>query len=137
MVQNYMYVAKEVNPANVPKTRPIEDFSGNLKAKVYQDFWKAKKSYAPRKQNSHLPEQYGPKGYTRPCQMGSPLLNKNSIHRFFFVELLSHRGFDLDALPKIFCTSINSIVLIEEANIEILLFCAFTQNLKINSNDIK
>ncbi|RNA22883.1 hypothetical protein BpHYR1_019298 [Brachionus plicatilis] len=48
--------AKEVNPANVPKARPVEDFWGNLKAK------------AARKQDLHLPEQYGPKGCTRLCQ---------------------------------------------------------------------
>ncbi|RNA07815.1 glucosylceramidase 4 [Brachionus plicatilis] len=32
----------EVNPANVPKARPIEDFGDNLKAKVYEGDWKAK-----------------------------------------------------------------------------------------------
>ncbi|RNA07558.1 glucosylceramidase 4 [Brachionus plicatilis] len=42
MVQNYLYVAKEVNQANVPKARQIEDFWGNLKAKVYEGDWKAK-----------------------------------------------------------------------------------------------
>ncbi len=31
-----------MNPANVPKARPIEDFWGNLKAKVYEGDWKAK-----------------------------------------------------------------------------------------------
>ena len=39
MIQNYMldknkgYVSKEVNPANVLKARPIEDFGRNLKTK--------------------------------------------------------------------------------------------------------
>lgn len=42
IVQNYMLdknircVSKEVNPSNVPKARPIEDFWGNLKAKFYK-----------------------------------------------------------------------------------------------------
>jgi hypothetical protein len=40
--KNIRYVAKEVNPANVPKVRPIEDFWGNLKAKVYEGDCKAK-----------------------------------------------------------------------------------------------
>ncbi|RNA22474.1 glucosylceramidase 4 [Brachionus plicatilis] len=30
-----------MNPANVPKARPIEDCWGNLKAKVYEGDWKA------------------------------------------------------------------------------------------------
>lgn len=33
---------KDINPANVPKARPIEDFWGNLKALVYEGGWKAK-----------------------------------------------------------------------------------------------
>lgn len=46
-VQNYLkskgipVVPKDINPANVPKARPIEDFWGNLKAKVYEGDWKA------------------------------------------------------------------------------------------------
>ena len=32
-----------MNPANVPKARPIEDFLANLKQKVYEKDWKAKK----------------------------------------------------------------------------------------------
>lgn len=40
--QNIPFVAKTDNPANVPKARPIEDFWGNLKQKVYDKCWKAK-----------------------------------------------------------------------------------------------
>lgn len=46
-VQNYLkeknirYVPKEDNPANLPKARPIEDFWGNLKRKVYEGGWMA------------------------------------------------------------------------------------------------
>lgn len=46
-VQDYLkskgipLVPKDINPANVPKARPIEDFWGNLKAKVYEGDWKA------------------------------------------------------------------------------------------------
>ncbi len=36
------YVPKEFNPPNVPKTRPIESFWGNLCAKVYEGGWEAK-----------------------------------------------------------------------------------------------
>ena len=32
---------KDLNPANLPKARPIEDFIGNLKAKVYEKGWAA------------------------------------------------------------------------------------------------
>ena len=41
-VQDYLkskkihVVPKTINPTNVPKARPIEDFWGNLKAKVYE-----------------------------------------------------------------------------------------------------
>ncbi|RNA07908.1 hypothetical protein BpHYR1_042657 [Brachionus plicatilis] len=65
MVQNYMlgknigYFAKEVNSANVPKARPIEDIWENLKAKGYEGDWKAK--------NLEL-KKYGPKGCTRSCE---------------------------------------------------------------------
>ena len=47
-VQDYLkkegipYVAKVNNPANVPKARPIEDFWGLLKQKVYEGGWQAK-----------------------------------------------------------------------------------------------
>jgi hypothetical protein len=47
-VQEYLkeegipYVAKVDNPANVPKARPIEDFWGLLKQKVYEGGWQAK-----------------------------------------------------------------------------------------------
>ena len=36
------FLAKNINPANAPKTRPIEDFWGILKAKVYAKNWSAK-----------------------------------------------------------------------------------------------
>jgi len=47
-VQDYLQaekiqvVPKEVNPANLPKARPIEDFWGILKQKVYENGWCAK-----------------------------------------------------------------------------------------------
>ena len=47
-VQDYLkskgipLVPKTINPANVPKARPIEDFWENLKAKVYEGNWTAK-----------------------------------------------------------------------------------------------
>lgn len=46
-VQNYLrtknisFVPKDINPANVPKARPIEDFWANLKFKVYEENWEA------------------------------------------------------------------------------------------------
>ena len=36
------FVPKYLNPANAPKTRPIEDFWGILKGKVYAKNWSAK-----------------------------------------------------------------------------------------------
>ena len=48
VVQDYLkekkinYMAKWMNPANVPKARPIEDFWANLKQQVYEKDWKAK-----------------------------------------------------------------------------------------------
>ncbi len=48
IVQNYLksknipVVLRSINPANLPKARPIEDFWGNLKAEVYKGDWKAK-----------------------------------------------------------------------------------------------
>jgi predicted P-loop ATPase/GTPase len=36
------FVPKNLNPANVPKVRPIEDFWGLLNQKVYENDWKAK-----------------------------------------------------------------------------------------------
>lgn len=39
---NVPLVHKSVNPANLPKARPIEDFWANLKADVYKGDWKAK-----------------------------------------------------------------------------------------------
>ena len=47
-VQDYLntkeipFVPKNLNPSNMPKTRPIEDFWGFLKAKVYEKNWSAK-----------------------------------------------------------------------------------------------
>lgn len=40
--QSIPCVLKSINPANVPKARPIEDFWGDLKEKVYKGDWKAK-----------------------------------------------------------------------------------------------
>jgi transposase len=40
--QNIPYVPKFMNPANLPKARPIEDFWANLKAEVYKNNWTAK-----------------------------------------------------------------------------------------------
>lgn len=48
LVQNYLkekkiqYIPKKDNPANFPKVRPIEDFWGDLKRKVYEGGWEAK-----------------------------------------------------------------------------------------------
>lgn len=39
--QNVTFVPKNMNPANVPKARPIEDFWALLKQKVYNDNWQA------------------------------------------------------------------------------------------------
>lgn len=39
--QNIEFVPKCLNPANVPKARPIEDFWGILKREVYKNNWKA------------------------------------------------------------------------------------------------
>jgi hypothetical protein len=47
-VQDYLksekieFVPKDMNPANAPKLRPIEDFWGILKQKVYEKGWRAK-----------------------------------------------------------------------------------------------
>jgi adenylate cyclase len=35
-------VQRKLNPANVPKCRPIEDYWGILKRKVYENDWSAK-----------------------------------------------------------------------------------------------
>jgi DNA-binding MarR family transcriptional regulator len=40
--ENVNFVPKDINPASVPKARPIEDFWGNLKNKVYENDWTAK-----------------------------------------------------------------------------------------------
>lgn len=40
--QHVKFVAKEDNPANLPETRPIEDFWGYLKGLVYKNGWNAK-----------------------------------------------------------------------------------------------
>jgi transposase len=39
--KNIKYVPKYMNPANLPKARPIEDFWGNLKNLVYEGDWSA------------------------------------------------------------------------------------------------
>ena len=36
------YVLVDLNPPNVPKARPIEDFWGILAQKVYEGGWEAK-----------------------------------------------------------------------------------------------
>jgi len=47
-VQEYLkkeeipYVPRSINPANVPKARPIEDFWGLSKQKAYEGVWQAK-----------------------------------------------------------------------------------------------
>jgi transposase len=41
MEQNVNYVAKKVNPPNVPQARPIENFWGWLTQKVYEGGWEA------------------------------------------------------------------------------------------------
>jgi hypothetical protein len=42
MEDNVHFVAKHLNPPNVPKARPIEDFWGCLAQKVYEGGWEAK-----------------------------------------------------------------------------------------------
>lgn len=44
MDENVNFVAKEMNPPNVPKARPIEFFWGCLAQKVYEGGWEAKTS---------------------------------------------------------------------------------------------
>jgi transcriptional regulator with XRE-family HTH domain len=39
--ENIRFVPKNLNPANVPKVRPIEDYWGILKQKVYENDWSA------------------------------------------------------------------------------------------------
>lgn len=39
---NINFVEKNENPANVPEVRPIENYFGYLKGKVYEDGWEAK-----------------------------------------------------------------------------------------------
>ena len=39
--ENVPFVPKSLNPANVPKVRPIEDFWAILKHKVYENDWSA------------------------------------------------------------------------------------------------
>ena len=39
--ENVNYVAKEINPPNVPQARPIENFWGCLAQKVYEGDWQA------------------------------------------------------------------------------------------------
>lgn len=42
MEKNINYVAKKINPPNVPQARPIENFWSDLCQKVYEDNWAAK-----------------------------------------------------------------------------------------------
>lgn len=44
--QNIRYVAKNYNPPNVPKARPIEDFWAILSMKVYENGYEAKSAAA-------------------------------------------------------------------------------------------
>jgi|LakMenE18May11ns_1017448.scaffolds.fasta_scaffold9790835_1 hypothetical protein len=39
--ENVIFIPKSMNPANIPKARPIEDFWGILKQKVYENDWAA------------------------------------------------------------------------------------------------
>ncbi|RNA39940.1 putative erlin-2-B-like [Brachionus plicatilis] len=48
----------QMNPANVPKARPIEDCWRNLKAKVYESDWKAKKFKGSECENGVLNVMY-------------------------------------------------------------------------------
>ena len=41
MIVNVNFVPKEINPPNVPQTRPIENFWGCLTQKVYEGGWEA------------------------------------------------------------------------------------------------
>ena len=40
--RNINFVPKNINPANLPKSRPIKDFGGNLKEIVYEGDWNTK-----------------------------------------------------------------------------------------------
>ena len=40
--EKVLFVPKDINPANVPKAQPIEDFWGTLKQKVYEGNWSVK-----------------------------------------------------------------------------------------------
>jgi hypothetical protein len=40
--QKINFVPRVMNPANLPKARPIEDFWGSLKLEVYKNDWVAK-----------------------------------------------------------------------------------------------
>jgi len=40
--QNIQFVPKDINPANLPEARPIEDFWADLKRDVYSNGWEAK-----------------------------------------------------------------------------------------------
>ena len=39
--QNIKFVPKNINPANLPEARPIEDFCGDVKKDVYSNGWEA------------------------------------------------------------------------------------------------
>jgi hypothetical protein len=39
--ENINFVPKDMNPANCPEVRPIEDFWAYLKGQVYKDSWEA------------------------------------------------------------------------------------------------
>ena len=41
MEENINFVAKNINPPNIPQARPIENFWGCLVQKVYEGGWEA------------------------------------------------------------------------------------------------
>ena len=41
MDEDVKFVPKEINPPNVPQTRPVENFWGFLAQKVYEGGWEA------------------------------------------------------------------------------------------------
>ena len=65
-VQDYLksekieFVLKDMNPANAPKLRPIEDFWGILKQKVYEKGWSAKSIDQLKKKKSESLKKIDP-----------------------------------------------------------------------------
>ena len=54
------FVPKDLNPANPPKTRPIEDFWEILKSKVYAKSWSAKNVDQLKNKISHCLKEIDP-----------------------------------------------------------------------------